>query len=59
MDKALAANDGTEAGIESVQADYWKTEVARAQERLQKTLLRSPIDGVWPRRISRIGSGGI
>jgi RND family efflux transporter MFP subunit len=46
MNKALAANDGTEAGIESVQADYWKTEVARAQERLQKTLLRSPIDGV-------------
>ena len=46
MNKALAANDGTEAGIESVQADYWNTEVARAQQRLQKTLLRSPIDGV-------------
>jgi RND family efflux transporter MFP subunit len=46
MNRALAANDGTEAGIETVQADYWNTEVARAQERLQKTLLRSPIDGV-------------
>ena len=46
MNRALAANDGTAAGIESVQADYWNTEVARAQERLQKTLLRSPIDGV-------------
>jgi len=46
MNRALAANDGTEAGIQSVQADYWNTEVARAQERLQKTLLRSPIDGV-------------
>jgi len=46
MNRALAANDGTEAGIETVQADYWNTEVVRAQERLQKTLLRSPIDGV-------------
>jgi len=46
MNRALAANDGTEAGIETVQADYWNTEVARAQERLQKTLVRSPIDGV-------------
>jgi RND family efflux transporter MFP subunit len=46
MNRALAANDGTEAGIERVQADYWNTEVARAQERLQETQLRSPIDGV-------------
>jgi RND family efflux transporter MFP subunit len=44
--RALAANDGTEAGIERVQADFWASEVARARERLQKTLLRSPIDGV-------------
>jgi RND family efflux transporter MFP subunit len=44
--RALAANDGTEAGIERVQADYWASEVARARERLQQTLLRSPIDGV-------------
>jgi multidrug efflux pump subunit AcrA (membrane-fusion protein) len=46
MSRALAANDGTEAGIERVQVDYWTSEVARAGERLQKTLLRSPIDGL-------------
>jgi RND family efflux transporter MFP subunit len=46
MNHALAANDGTEAGIERVQADYWTAEVARARERLQKTQLRSPIDGL-------------
>jgi RND family efflux transporter MFP subunit len=46
MNRALAANDGTEAGIERVQADYWSAEVARARERLQATLLRSPIDGL-------------
>src|SRR5579863_1589040 len=46
MNRALAGNDGTQAGIERVQADYWTSEVARARERLQKTLLRSPIDGV-------------
>ncbi|MGO9210186.1 MAG: efflux RND transporter periplasmic adaptor subunit [Terriglobales bacterium] len=46
MNRALASNDGTEAGIRQVQADYWAAEVKRAQERLEKTLLRSPIDGV-------------
>ena len=46
MNRALAANDGTEAGIERVQADYWASEVARAPERLEKTLLRSPIAGL-------------
>jgi len=46
MNKALAANDGTEAGIQRVQADYWKAEVTRAQERLDHTKLRSPINGV-------------
>ena len=46
MNKALAANDGSEAGIQRVQADYWKAEVARAQERLDHTKLRSAIDGV-------------
>jgi RND family efflux transporter MFP subunit len=46
MNHALAANDGTQAGIERVQADYWTAEVARAQERLQRTVLRSPIDGL-------------
>ncbi len=46
MNKALAASDGTEAGIQRVQADYWKAEVTRAQERLEHTKLRSPIEGV-------------
>jgi len=46
MNRALAANDDTEAGIQKAQADYWTAEVARAQERLDRTILRSPIDGV-------------
>jgi len=46
MDRALANNDGTEAGIQRAQADFWKSEVARAQERLDKTIIRSPINGV-------------
>jgi len=46
MNHALAANDGSEAGVHRVQGDYWKTEVARAQQMLEKTQLRSPIDGV-------------
>jgi RND family efflux transporter MFP subunit len=46
MNRALAANDGTEAGMARVQVDYWSAEVARARERLQKTVLRSPIGGV-------------
>ena len=46
MNRALAANDDTEAGIQRGQAEYWTAEVARAQERLDRTLLRSPIDGV-------------
>jgi RND family efflux transporter MFP subunit len=46
MNGALAANDGSEAGVHRVQADYWTAEVARAQQMLEKTQLRSPIDGV-------------
>jgi len=46
MNRALATNDGTEAGIKQVQADYWGAELKRAQERLSKTQLRSPIEGV-------------
>ena len=46
MNRALATNDGTEAGIQRVQADYWKSEVTRAQQLLDRTRLRSPIDGV-------------
>jgi RND family efflux transporter MFP subunit len=46
MSRALAANDGTEAGIQQAQADYWTAELVRAQQRLDRTLVRSPIDGV-------------
>src|SRR5206468_11366749 len=46
MDRALANNDGSEAGIQRAQADYWKAEVSRGQERLNRTAIRSPIDGV-------------
>jgi RND family efflux transporter MFP subunit len=46
MDRALANRDGSEAGIERAQADYWASEVARAQLRLDKTAMRSPIDGI-------------
>jgi len=46
MNHALASNDGTEAGIQQAQADYWSAEVARAEQRLDRTVVRSPIDGV-------------
>ena len=46
MNRALAANDGSEAGVQRVQAEYWASEVGRARERLEKTHLRSPISGV-------------
>ena len=46
MNRSLAANDGSEAGVQRIQADFWKSEVARDQELLDKTRLRSPIDGL-------------
>ncbi len=46
MNRALASNDGTQAGVERVQADYWKAEVERAKQVVEKAELRSPIDGV-------------
>jgi RND family efflux transporter MFP subunit len=46
MNRALASNDGAQAGIERVQADYWASEVTRSKERLDQTSLRSPIDGL-------------
>jgi RND family efflux transporter MFP subunit len=46
MDRALANNDGAEAGVARAQADYWASEVARARERLDKTAIRSPINGI-------------
>jgi len=44
--RALATNDGGEAGILRAQADYWASEVIRARKRLEKTVLRSAITGV-------------
>jgi RND family efflux transporter MFP subunit len=46
MNHLLAANDGSEAGIQRVQADYWNAEVNRSKELLDKAQLRAPIDGV-------------
>jgi len=46
---ALAAAQskyGTEAGVRRVQADYWKAEVERAKQLVDRTQLRSPIEGV-------------
>jgi RND family efflux transporter MFP subunit len=45
MNQALANNDGS-AGMQRAQADYWASEVQRAQERLNRTTIRTPIDGV-------------
>jgi RND family efflux transporter MFP subunit len=46
MNRALAANDDTEAGIQRVQKEYWAAELNRVQQRLEKTRLRSPLEGV-------------
>jgi RND family efflux transporter MFP subunit len=45
MNRALAHNDGAEAGVQRVQANYWQSEVERDQQRLEKTHLRSPVNG--------------
>ena len=45
MNRALATNDGTEAGIQRAQAAYWASEVERGQERLERTHLRAVFDG--------------
>jgi RND family efflux transporter MFP subunit len=46
MNRALAGSDGSEAGVERVQADYWKAELDRRKELLAKVQLRAQIDGV-------------
>jgi RND family efflux transporter MFP subunit len=46
MNRALNNNDGGEAGIQRIQADFWAAELTRAHERLDHTQLRSPINGV-------------
>jgi RND family efflux transporter MFP subunit len=45
MNRALASNDGTQAGIQGVQARYWGSEVERARERVERTHLRALFDG--------------
>jgi RND family efflux transporter MFP subunit len=46
MNRALAAKDGGEAGIQKSQVDYWASEVERAKERLERTRLRASVDGI-------------
>ncbi len=46
MNRALASNDGTTAGVQRAQVAYWSSEVQRAQDRLERTKLKSPINGV-------------
>ena len=41
MNRALNSNDGGEAGIQRIQADFWASELSRARERLERTQLRS------------------
>lgn len=46
MNRALAANDGAQAGIQRVQSDFWAAEVERAQARVERMHLRAPVDGI-------------
>jgi len=46
MNRALSQNDGTLAGTEQVKVDYFKAERNRARERLDRTTIRAPFDGV-------------
>lgn len=46
MSRALATGDTALAGATRAKADYWTAEVKRAQEQLDRTRLRSPIEGV-------------
>jgi RND family efflux transporter MFP subunit len=45
MNRALASNDGSEAGIQRVQASYWAAEAERDRQRLEETHLRARFDG--------------
>ena len=46
MNRALAQNDETLAGNERVKVDYFKSELTRARERMDRVTLRAPFDGV-------------
>jgi RND family efflux transporter MFP subunit len=46
MNRALAQNDGALAGTERAKVDYLRAELTRARERLGRTTIRAPFDGV-------------
>lgn len=46
MNRALANNDGTTAGVQRTQVAFWSAEMQRARDRVERTRLKSPIDGV-------------
>jgi RND family efflux transporter MFP subunit len=46
MNRALAQNEGSLAGTERTKVDYFKAELGRARERLDRTTIRAPFDGV-------------
>ena len=46
MNRALAQNDGTLAGTERLKVDYFRAEMTRARERLDRATIRAPFDGV-------------
>jgi RND family efflux transporter MFP subunit len=46
MNRALAGNDGTAAGAQRGQVEYWRGELERARMLLDKLQLRSPIAGL-------------
>jgi len=57
MNRALAQNDGGLAGTERTKVDYFKSELARARERLDRTRIRAPFDGIvtTPQVMSSVG----
>ncbi len=46
MNRALAQNDGSLAGTERVKVDYLRADQERARERLNRTIIRAPFDGI-------------
>ncbi|HWR13906.1 MAG TPA: efflux RND transporter periplasmic adaptor subunit [Terriglobales bacterium] len=46
MNRALAANDGTTAGVQRANVALWSSEAARLREKIERAKLRSPVDGV-------------
>jgi RND family efflux transporter MFP subunit len=46
MNRALARNDSAEAGRQRVEAEFWTAETQRAEQRVERTKLRAPIEGV-------------